>query len=296
MAPYGHEPESNGRRRDLVIAAVVFVLALVTTQTAEPTQQRLSSGLRSSVLRPFIWTQERLTEAARRAGDLDRITAQLDTLTATLATHQSLAEENRALRALLDLRERAGGHFVPATVLRPGTPGSESMFIVDVGAEQGVRTGAAVVNAYGLVGRINEVRPNQSIGMDWSHPDFRVSAMLADGTTYGIVRPSPGRFREDDRLVLQGTAYSVDVVPGVPVLTSGLSGVLPRGIPVGKIDRVLEAEGAWRRSFWVEPIVELGAATHVLVVTEGAEGALSAVWPLDSIVTTEEAIVRAPGS
>ena len=68
----------------------------------------------------------------------------------------------------------------------------------------------------------------------------------------------------------EGTAYTVTVRPGTPVLTSGLGATFPRGIPIGKVDRVLDAQGAWRKSFWIEPMVEPGVATHVLVLTEGS--------------------------
>ena len=147
----------------------------------------------------------------------------------------------------------------------------------------------------GLVGVIREVRAETSIGMDWNHPDFRVSAMLVDGTMYGIVEPRRGRFREEDRLILNGTAY-VDVRPGTEVVTSGLGAFFPRGIPVGKVDRLLETEGSWRKSFWIEPMVEPGSITHVLVLTDGSEGDISGVWPIDSLVTREEAGARDPGS
>jgi hypothetical protein len=57
------------------------------------------------------------------------------------------------------------------------------MFIVDVGGEDGVRVGSPVVSPRGLVGVIREVRATNAVGMDWAHPEFRASAMLADGST-----------------------------------------------------------------------------------------------------------------
>ena len=192
MAPYGNEPEGNGKRRDLLFAAVVIVLALSTTYLSPPTQQSISNVLQGSLLRPFIGTQNVLNDARRRAGEVDQITSQLDSLTAVLATQSALVDENRTLRDLLGLAERAGPRFVPATVLRPGTPGSRNMFLVDVGAEDGVQAGAPVVAPHGLVGVVREVRGGDAVAMDWSHPDFRASAMLADGTTYGMIAPRAG--------------------------------------------------------------------------------------------------------
>lgn len=292
MPPYGSEPETNRGRRDVIFAAAVLVLALTTTYVSEPTQQTVALSLRATILRPFIATQERVIEARRRASEVDALTAQLDSLSAVATTMAGLADENRTLRAMLGVAERGGPSFVPATVLRPGTPGSERMFIVDVGRGDGVSVGAPVVAPHGLVGVIQQVQAGTSVGIDWSHPDFRVSAMLGNGSTYGIVETRRGRFQEDDRLILNGTAYTTNVRPGDLVMTSGLGRVFPRGIPVGKIDRLLDTEGSWRKSFWIEPMVEPGSVTHVLVLTEGSDGDVSGVWPADSIVTREEAITR----
>ena len=294
---FGSEPEGNGKGRDVAFAVVVLLLALTTPYLGQQRQQRVASAIQSSVLRPFIALQRLTTDARRRASEVDALTARLDSLTALVATQASLRDENRTLRAMLGLAERTPHRWMPASVLRPGTPGSQSMFIVDVGGEDGVPVGAPVIGPYGLVGEIREVRAQTSVGMDWSHPDFRVSAMLAEGTTYGIVEPMRGEaFQEDERLVLNGTAYHADVVPGTIVVTSGLGGVYPRGIPIGKIDSLLDTEGSWRKSFWLEPMVEPGSVTHVLVLTEGGEGDLSDVWPTDSLTTREEAISRDPGS
>ena len=116
-----------------------------------------------------------------------------------------------------------------------------------------MREGAPVIDRHGLVGVIREVRPDLSVAMDWTHPDFRASAMLADGTAFGMVETRRGDFREMDRMILNGTAYYESVPEGVAVLTSGLGGVFPRGIPIGTVDGVADVEGRWRKSYWLRP-------------------------------------------
>jgi len=221
------------------------------------------------------------------ARDVEELMAKMASMTAALSTQAALSDENRALRRLLDLSERAGPTFLPATVLRAGTAGSESMFLVAVGSAQGVYEGAPVVTWNGLVGVIREVQKEISRGMDWTHPDFAASAMLEDGTMFGFVENRRGAFREVDRLVLDGTAYNEEALPGTRVLTSGLSGVYPRGIPVGVIDGVEETQGEWRKSYWLRPMVEPGQVTHVLIATRGAGDDISALWSADSVLATQ---------
>lgn len=280
---YGTEPEANGRGRDLGVAGVVLLLALSTSFLAERSQQRIAAALQVTVLRPFIATQERLEAARIGAAQADSLMALVDSLSSRLSTQSTLVDENRTLRSLLQIAERAGPSYLPATVLRPGTPGSESMFLVDVGAEDGIAQGSPVVSPHGLVGVVREVRQRNSVGMDWSHPDFRASAMLADGSVYGLVESRPGSFREDARLVLNGIPFNEDVAPGSLVVTSNLGGVFPRGIPIGHVDTLEQAEGTWRKSYWLEPLVRPGAATHVLVLEDGVADDVTEIWAADSL-------------
>jgi len=92
--------------------------------------------------------------------------------------------------------------------------------------------------------------------------------------------------------VLNGTAYYESVPVGVAVLTSGLGGVFPRGIPIGTIDGVAEVEGRWRKSYWLRPMVAPASVTHVLVAVGETTTDLSPAWPADSVLTREQVIFR----
>jgi rod shape-determining protein MreC len=295
VAAYVPERETSGTGQQVVFAAVVAVVAIATLYLGENTQQRITQSLQASVLRPFIWTQETLAQTRVGADQIDFLQSEVDSLTAVVSTQAALVDENRTLRELLGLSERAGPSYVRATVIRPGTPGSESMFIVDVGRADGVEMYAPVVSAHGLVGRIIDVRARSATGMDWTHPDFRAGAMLQDGSAYGMVENVRGQFREDDRLVLNGTAYHESLEMGGQVLTSGLGGTFPRGIPIGRLDGTAEVEGTWRKSYWLRPSVEPGSVTHVLIATVGASADVTEMWFGDTIETVDDGTVRAPG-
>lgn len=290
-APYAPDPELAGGRRQGALAVVFVLIALVALYLPEAGQQQVAGALRATALRPFILIQGRLVTSRLRAQEVEAVQSQMDSVAALLATQGGLAGENRTLRNLLDLKNRMGPGFRPASVLRPGTPGSESMFVLDLGGADGVREGAPVVDRHGLVGVVREVRARTSVGIDWTHPDFRASAMLADGTAFGVVENRRGAFREVDQLVLNGAAFYEVVPEGMPVLTSGLGGVFPRGIPIGSVAGVADAEGRWRKSYWLRPMVHPASVTHVLVaVGEGIQD-LSFVWPPDSVIARDAAIL-----
>lgn len=300
MPAFGTDPTGTGQSRGpAIVAVVVLLVALSTTYLPEPAQRRIAFGIRASILRPFLAFQNQMAETRIASLEVDVLRARLDSLTAALSTHASLSDENRTLLALLDLQDRIGPDYRPATVLRPGTPGSESMFIVYLGEADGVREGSPVVNRHGLVGVIREVRDATSLGMDWTHPDFRASAMTEDGAAYGMVENRRGSFREADRLVLAGGAYHEEIPDSTLIVTSGLGAVFPRGIPIGRIDGVAETEAEWLKNYWIRPYVLPAEATHVLVAVNrdsvqvaDTSDTMRRVFPPDSTMGRADMLAR----
>lgn len=269
------------------MTGVLVVLAVVVASLPAAHQQLIAQALRGTILKPFVLTQELVADVRVRATSSDVLRARLDSMIAVLATHHTLSEENRRLRTLLTLRDRTGPAYHPSAVVRSGTAGSESMFHLNIGYEEGVRENAPVLVRSGLLGVVREVRPHSAIGMDWTHPEFRASAMTVDGAVYGIVETRRREFREQDRLLFNGTPFHVRLEEGTPVVTSGLGGIFPRGVPVGTVEGLAEAEGGWRKAYWLRPAAHAGSATHVLVEVDGSGEApsdLSSIWPADSIL------------
>ena len=270
MESFTDPPEGERGRRDLFVALAFLLLSGVTLYLPGQVQARVAETLRGTLLRPFIMTQEAVAWARLRTEEVVTLQARLDSLAAAVAAQADLAEENRRLRGLLDLQERAPNTFVHANVIRPGTAGSQGMFLMDVGSEDGVATGDPILmrsGRIGLLGVVREVSRTGSVGLDWSHPDFRASAMATSGETetFGMVEPRPAESRGGNRLLLTAIPYYEPLVPGTLVETSGLGGVFPRGIPIGEVWTLHRPVGNWSREYWLRPVVEPGAATHVLV-------------------------------
>jgi rod shape-determining protein MreC len=274
MPPYEPDVHDSRWRRGLLFPILFLGLSVVANALPNTAQEQVSSALRSTVLAPFLWVQSSIHDAGVLTGDLESLQARLDSVQAILLGQSTLDQENRSLRGLLDLRTRGGPRFTPAAVIRSGTLGSESMFILDVGALDGVSENDAVVSPEGLLGTIRGVTPRTSVAMDWTHPDFRASAMTVGGEVLGVVEPSRGSFREEDRLLFRGVPYHTDVEVGTPVVTSGVGAVYPRGIPLGVVEGLAETDAGWARSYFIQPAARPGSETHVLVL--GREGGTEA--------------------
>ena len=252
-------------RIDFLATLLLVMASAILMKLPERTQHAVGEAVRSSVLQPFLAINGAVTRYKARAMDYDVLRAQYDSLLTLVAARRTLAEENRQLRGLLILPQRRPGRFVPVTVVRPGTTAAGSVFYMDAGAASGIEQFDAVVTETGLLGQVQDVRARSATAFDWSHPDFRASAMSADGTAHGLVEPVRGDYREQDLLLLRGTAYLSGLETGVEILTSGRGGAFPRGVLIGWVMGVAETSAGWSASYYVQPAVHPGSVTHASV-------------------------------
>lgn len=290
MVEYFEGPR-RGRWRHAGVALALVVAGLFLYLLPREYQTPIRTAIRGTVLRPFILAQSELVARGAHKVDVTALRAERDSLAAVVAAQASLGEENRRLRQLMGLRNRAPQSFVPAELVRVGTQGGESSFLLNVGRRDGVRVGSPVIASGGLLGVVWELGESSSQAIDWTHPDFRASAMTADGSAYGIVESRRGRYREEDQLALVGAPFHIDVAPGTRVVTSGRGGVYPRGILLGTVIGIEEADTGWRKSYLVRAAVRPEAVTHVLVgiPTETGFEDLSPLWSGSVAADTVEA-------
>lgn len=240
----------------------------------------LSGVARETVLRPFLGVQRGAAEREAGQQDIGRLRAERDSLASVLVGNAALQAENRQLRELLGLGDRLPYEFTPVEVLHIHGRGFDGGFLLTAGRSDGLESGAPIVASEGLVGMVRTTGARGSVGIDWTHPEFRASAMTADGGTYGMVEPRGTRAGEA-LLALTGTPFHSDLQPGTLVVTSGRA-VYPRGIPIGRVIAVEEEDAGWRRSYLLEPMVSRAEMNHVLVLgvpaEETAGGNLAAAW------------------
>lgn len=245
------------------------MLALTLRTLPVTYREPLALGVRSTLLRPVLAMQRATLESDARFADPRLLRAERDSLAVVLVEQSTLAAENQQLRELLELRQQLPPSFVPAEVVRVRERGYDGVFLLTVGREDGVRPGAPIIAADGLVGTVLNVDAQFATGIDWTHPDFGASAMTPDGEVYGIVR-SRSNLAGEHLLEFTGTALHTDLAEGTLIVTSGRGGVYPRGVPIGAVVRTEDAEGqeGWRNEYLLRPLVTPAEMKHVLVLGE----------------------------
>ncbi len=201
---------------------------------------------------------------------IEDLRVERDSLSANLLALRNVEEENLRLRSLMQLSERVGVRFTPAN-LYPARRSGEIVarsFRLDVGRRDRVTTDAPVVAPEGLIGVVRHSSTGQALGDYWTHPDFRVSAMTVDGNVFGIISPAEASLLME----LDGAPYQVELAPGTELVTSGMGGVFPRGIPIGKVISVRGEQAGWTKSYLVQPLVYPESVREVMVLVERETG------------------------
>lgn len=248
----------------MILAALVALAWFLSSLEVE-SRLALTGVLRATVLAPFVATHERFELRGELTARAARLEEERDRLARLSLRAVDLEAENARLREVLGIPAREAGDYVTAE-LAPGRPavGDSHSFLLRTGAERGLVAPVAVVNPAGLVGVVRSVAMGRSFGEFWTHPDFRVSVRPASGPGTGIIRPvelSSGEML----MLLEGVPFQTDVAPGTLLVTAGVGGVYPPGIPVGTVLAEAESRSGWSRSYRVEPVARPAEAGFVLV-------------------------------
>ncbi len=238
--------------------------------------QSAASALRDWPFWPLLWVQERAEEGRTSRGRFRAVQAERDSMAVAAYSVKRLTAENDRLRALLGIRDRSANRPIPAEVLHQSTPTEGRTLLLSVGRDAGVGVGDPVAAPEGLIGVVLSVSTRTSVAMTWAHPDFRVSAVTEDGSILGIVAPSQTLEASEAFLEFRGVAYRDTVSTGVLVMTSGLGGIYPQGIPLGRVAGIRREELGWERVYRLMPLGNPGHVTHVLVLKVPRQGSAEA--------------------
>lgn len=247
MSVAGHSPPPFFKRGPAPLARLVFFLALAVLlmvadlrfKTLEPARVAVATllwPLQKAVMLPV----EGAGEAGSYLADLARLKQENEELRqrqlaqANLLLRQThLENENRRLRALLDMGERLSVPARAAEILHAARDPFSRRIIIDRGLTHDIEAGQPVIDDVGVIGQVTRAFPlasevtlltdkNQSIPVQVARNGLR--AVLA-GAGNGA-------------LELKFLPANADVKPGDTLETSGLDGVYPPGLPVARVTSI----------------------------------------------------------
>lgn len=176
--------------------------------------------------------------------------------------------ETQRLQGLLAMRESWRANFLAARVVGKDATNWFKTVLIDRGSGSGLRRNQPVVAPDGLVGRVVEVTPSTAKVQLITDPVSAAGALMQRTRVTGIVSGNLGA-----GLRIRYLPLLADVVVGDEVVTSGMGGVFPKGIPVGRVTAVERKSGALFQEASLQPKVDLGRLEEVLILMGGEQRA-----------------------
>jgi rod shape-determining protein MreC len=262
-----------------VLAAVCVGVSLACIVLPSAMRENAAAALRTTVVAPLASLQARAEQSRRAFQTRDAAVHVADSVTLRSQRLTGVESENERLRRLLGLGAALRWGFVPAEVLQGRGLGDEFTVTLSVGRDAGVELLAPVVAPEGIVGMVERVDRSFSLAILWPHPEFRVSAMAADESAYGIVSSHPSSGAARYLLELRSVPMRTPLKAGASIVSSGLGGVFPRGIPVGTVVSEMRTAEGITRSYLLRPVVRLSDIASVMVLrAERVKAGVAGVW------------------
>ncbi len=250
--------------------ALLLMVADLRFQVVQPLRGAIATVLypvQWLALRPIVWGQGgsqyfeslNLSQASEAAAQY-----QLGLQSQRAQQVEQLTLENLRLRALLEMRARSNTPALAAQVLYDAADPYTRKVIIDKGALQAVAAGAPVLDEVGILGQVTRVYPMVSEVTLITDPNQAIPVLNtrtgARGLAFGNTSSRGGT------LELRYMDAHVDMAAGDLLTTSGVDGIYPPGLQVGRVLKIeRRADSAFAR-ITAEPIARLDGSLHVLVL------------------------------
>lgn len=183
-----------------------------------------------------------------------------------------IADQQRQIKELQEMNDLksiiSNYETTPSTVLSRSSETWNNTMVIDIGSKDGVKENYAVITNKGLIGRVQTVSENTSIvklltiadGTNKVSVKIQISAdIMADAILESYDY-------DEQAFVVKLLDSNNTVTENMTVTTSGMGGVFPSGLLVGKVSRVEELTNAIGMNVYVKPAADFNNLDYVYVV------------------------------
>jgi len=262
------------------IAVIIMVILAIFSYTLEEERQptKFESlikdtiiGFENIVTYPFKFIFKKINNYQ----ELHDIRAKYEALLNNVERIDSLTTENIELREQLEtLKEELeidytinDYSFLNATVITRNTATWYNTITIDKGTYNGVKVGMAVVNSKGLIGKIISTTTFTSevklLSTSDTNNKISVSIHHNNKKIYGLIK---NYNYNKNYLEIEGISNTEQISISDYVYTSGLGGVFPSGILIGKVTNITTDEYDLSKIIQVEPIVNFNNINYVAIL------------------------------
>ena len=205
-----------------------------------------------------------LTSIGNTADENRRLKQHVADLERQLAGRQQQDLTDQKLKALLGVRDSLQIHTVTAQVIGLDPEALTQTMTIHAGTSQGVRKGMSVLGQRGLVGKVISVQSKTAAVRLISDPQLPVNAEVATTHLGGTIKIKDGQLVDE----ILGAPTDLKLNQGETLVTSGLGGNYPKGLPVAEVVRFQYRPAEITQVARVAPLDDLMHLEYVLVDTD----------------------------
>ncbi|MBI4388178.1 MAG: rod shape-determining protein MreC [Candidatus Omnitrophica bacterium] len=252
----------------------LFFLLLILTPLFvgiySPGTVRFGRDMVFSLFQPFLqathqtvsWFSDQknsLFEMFQLRENNQKLLEQVQILKQELVVFKEMKTENERLKRLLDFKQASEWKTVSAQVIARDLSHWSYYVMINKGSSDGIQSEMPVASGEGLVGKVVSVAPHSARVILLIDSDSRVSALLQETRDVGLVEGMGESFLKMTYLDL-----TAQVQVGQTVISSGLGGVYPKGIPIGKVIQIGEEKDKLSLYAMVQPFSSFSKLEEVL--------------------------------
>ncbi|MDQ0214555.1 rod shape-determining protein MreC [Oikeobacillus pervagus] len=201
----------------------------------------------------------------------EKLKEHLNRMTQVESDVNRLEKDNKELRALLDKKESLADYNPEqATVISRNPDRWFDVFTINKGRSNGIQPDMAVMTSKGLIGKVKNVSKfTATVEMlSANDPKNRVSAIIQDKkkNLYGLIE---GYDKENGYLLMKVKPTEGKMKKGKSVTTSGLGGVFPDGLAIGKVVKLEPDHFGLTQIAYIKPSADFYDFEHVVVAKRG---------------------------
>ncbi|MFQ6092190.1 MAG: rod shape-determining protein MreC [bacterium] len=250
-----------GRQKKMVILGAAIGLSGWMLSLKERDKLKLATTVSTSILqvgqRAFSWSI-RLMNLQQENERLQRLSTELS-LENSLLREAKL--ENERLRKLLEFEGKSQFRLLPAAVIGWDADRTVNSVLINIGQRKGVEKNMPVITPDGLVGKVYRAMPGTSVVQLLLDPNCRVSAIVQRSRVLGIVEWERGT-----QCFLKNVQARSDVREGDEVVTSGMGGIFPKGLSLGRVSKATGEKWELFKEIIVVPAVDFTHLEEVFVL------------------------------
>lgn len=263
------------KRSLFLVGAVLFPLLI---GAISPQFVQHVRSLTTTVTGPFLEIQNRVTsfctkqigyflEWPKLRAENEALQAEIEKLKSELLDLDETKHKISRLESILKLKQNFIKQGMAAQVVARDPSHWTQFIVMNKGTRDGIRKNTVLINADGLVGKVVVAGAYSARAILLTDPEARASALNQRTRDVGLIEGNGS-------LMLKMTYLDrhSDIQIGDMIMTSGLGGIYPKGIPIGKVELVGTEKNNLSLYASVKPFVSFAKLEEVLCISSQTNG------------------------